>query len=104
MKIVIDIPKEFEDHFNLDRFADSLERILEDITCSPRVVQLSGLYEIETLTMLKKAFRESKPLIQCKDCEHFAEELCWNLYGRCTPVSDMDYCSSGERRESNETD
>lgn len=47
---------------------------------------------------------DAVPVVRCKDCKHYAEELCWNLYGRCTPVSDMDYCSSGERRESNETD
>ena len=27
MKLVVNIPKEFEDHFNKDRFADSLARI-----------------------------------------------------------------------------
>lgn len=38
-------------------------------------------------------------LIRCKDCKYYGEELCWNVFGRCVTVSDMDYCSSGERKE-----
>ena len=41
-------------------------------------------------------------LIRCKDCKYYVEELCWNVYGRCVTVSDMDYCSSGERKEETE--
>lgn len=31
MKIIIDIPQEFEKHFDNDRFKDSLERIKADL-------------------------------------------------------------------------
>ena len=31
MRIEIEIPKEFEKHFNQDKFKDSLERIMADI-------------------------------------------------------------------------
>lgn len=31
MQIVIDIPKEFENHFNSDKFEDSLQRVRFDI-------------------------------------------------------------------------
>ena len=31
MRIEIDIPKEFEEHFNQDKFKDSFERIMADI-------------------------------------------------------------------------
>ena len=31
MRIEIEIPKEFENHFNQDKFKDSLERIMADI-------------------------------------------------------------------------
>lgn len=118
MKIAIDIPKEFEDHFNLDRFADSLERIQEDMTFGDKLFTLSGLYEYETIVMFKKAFQESKPLIECKDCKYYKpmQELDDDgnvtfTYdnGACTrgiewhreweAVTGEDYCSKGERRE-----
>ena len=34
MKIEIEIPKEFEEHFNNDKFKDSFERIMADIKYS----------------------------------------------------------------------
>lgn len=55
MKITIDIPKEYEWHFNEDRFKDSLERIKVD--CGECV---SGLYEAELLDMLVEAFEKAK--------------------------------------------
>ena len=59
MQIVIDIPKEFENHFNDDNFKDSFERIKADINYTGL---LSGNYEIETLDMLTEAFLNSTPL------------------------------------------
>ena len=58
MKIVIDIPEEFEEHFNSDRFEDSLQRVRFDIHKSiiGNKDVLSGNYEIETLDMLTEAF------------------------------------------------
>lgn len=54
MKITIEIPKEFEEHFNQDRFEDSLERIEVDIA-ENRESGLSGLYEIELVAMIRNA-------------------------------------------------
>lgn len=59
MKIVIDIPKEFETHFEIDRFAESLERIENDVKNRGA---LSGRYDRETITMLRKAFENATPL------------------------------------------
>lgn len=64
MQIVIDIPKEFEKHFNSDRFEDSLSRVRFDIYKSfigGRDI-VSGRYEIETLDMITEAFLNSNPL------------------------------------------
>jgi len=58
MKVVLDIPKEFEDHYNKERFQDSLKRINYDIR-SIRYEGLSGTYEYEVIEMLIKAFKES---------------------------------------------
>ena len=60
MKIVIEIPKEFEDHFNSDRFEDSLARIASDIESFG--FRLAGRYEKETITMLREAFKKGTPL------------------------------------------
>ena len=50
MKITIEIPKEFEEHYKKDRFKDSLMRLACDIHC------MAGRYERETVEMLIKAF------------------------------------------------
>lgn len=55
MRIEIEIPKEFEDHFNQDRFEDSLNRL----SCDANV--LAGRYEQELAEMLINAFKESTP-------------------------------------------
>lgn len=54
MKILIDIPKEFEVDYNSNRFAEFFQRCLADMgTCC-------GNYEQETAVMMEKAFTESK--------------------------------------------
>lgn len=58
MVLKIKVPKEFEKHFNMDRFKESLERISTDIhfelenKSNPRIM-LSGRYEMELAEMLK---------------------------------------------------
>lgn len=59
MKIVIEIPKEFEEHFNSDRFEDSLARVASDIESFG--FQLAGRYEQETITMLRNAIKNGTP-------------------------------------------
>ena len=60
MKITIEIPKEFEEHFINDRFEDGLKRIDADIRFRGF---LSGLYEVELIEMLRNAF--SKGVAEC---------------------------------------
>ena len=66
MRIEIEIPKEFEKHFNQDKFKDSLERIMADIEHSLENGDClcAGRYEYETIEMLEKAFENSKMLPQ----------------------------------------
>lgn len=68
MRIEIEIPKEFEKHFNQDKFKDSLERIMADIEHSLENGDClcAGRYEYETIEMLEKAFENSKMLPQNK--------------------------------------
>ena len=58
MKLLIEIPKEFEEHFNNDRFRDSLERIRVDIDCSENL--MAGLYELELIKMLRNAITKAE--------------------------------------------
>ena len=58
MKLIIDIPKEFEEHFNNDRFQESFKRILYDINTDESL--LTGLYEEELIRMLSKAVLEGE--------------------------------------------
>ena len=64
MRIEIDIPKEFEEHFNQDKFKDSLERIMADIEHSLENGDClcAGRYEYETIEMLVKALENSKTI------------------------------------------
>ena len=68
MRIEIEIPKEFEKHFNQDKFKDSLERIMADIEHSLENGDClcAGSYEYETIEMLEKAFENSKMLPQIR--------------------------------------
>lgn len=61
MKIVIEIPKEFERDYNKDKFNEFFERLKADFPnyLDSNVVSMSGNYEKETLQMLEKAFKES---------------------------------------------
>lgn len=59
MKVVIDMPKEFESHFKNDKFKDSLERVIYDIEHDSTGDLLSGNYEVETLRMLRDALQIS---------------------------------------------
>ena len=62
MRIEIDIPKEFEEHFKQDKFKDSLERIMADIWHSLEIGNClcAGRYEYETIEMLEEALENSK--------------------------------------------
>ena len=68
MRIEIEIPKEFEEHFNQDKFKDSLERIMADL----KNCLCAGNYEYETIEMLEKAFEDSK---SAYDIDKVVEEL-----------------------------
>ena len=74
MRIEIDIPKEFEEHFNQDKFKNSLERIMADIFHSLEIENCLcvGRYEYETIEMLEKAFENSK---QAYPVEKVVKEL-----------------------------
>ena len=75
MRIEIEIPKEFEEHFKQDKFKDSFERIIEDIKRSvkSRDCSYAGRYEYETIEMLEKAFENSR---QAYPVDKVVEELC----------------------------
>lgn len=57
MKIELEIPNEFKEHWNMDHFEDSLRRINSDVTFAmgEAVVPMCGLYERELLDMLINA-------------------------------------------------
>lgn len=62
MRIEIDIPKEFEEHFKQDKFKNSFERIMVDIFHSLENGDClcAGRYEYETIEMLEEALENSK--------------------------------------------
>lgn len=68
MKITIDIPSEFEYHFETDKFKDSLQRLKADAG-----EYTAGIYDIELCEMLIDAFskaRKSKSCVICDVCGH----------------------------------
>jgi hypothetical protein len=58
MKLIIEIPEEFEIHFMQDKFEDFFIRIIGDM--SRNVPSLCGVDEKEIAEMLKTAFLNSK--------------------------------------------
>lgn len=56
MKIIIDIPAEFEVDFNTDKFKDFFSRVVADIDCNG----LCGNYEKETAEMFREAFENGE--------------------------------------------
>lgn len=75
MKVVIDIPKEFEQHFNEDKFKDSLLRLKTDINYGLEHDEtISGIYEIELLDMLITAFGNAKITVSNVNIEEIAED------------------------------
>lgn len=54
MTIQLNIPPEFEDEYNKDRFKESLSRLIADANL------LAGNYEKETARFLITAFQDSK--------------------------------------------
>ena len=74
MRIEIEIPKEFEEHFKQNKFKDSLERIMVDIFHSLENGDClcAGRYEYETIKMLEEALENSKTAY---DVDKVVEEL-----------------------------
>ena len=74
MKIELEIPREFEQHFKQDKFKDSLERIMADIWHSLEIGNClcAGNYEYETIKMLEEALENSK---SAYDIDKVIEEL-----------------------------
>lgn len=58
MLLTIEIPRQFEEHFNNDRFEESFKRIEADINSNNYT--LSGKYESETIEMLREAIKKGR--------------------------------------------
>lgn len=61
MKLIIELPDEFENHFDSDKFQDSFMRICGDIKGC-----LCGNYEYELAGELKKAFSKAEKFKEAK--------------------------------------
>ena len=58
MKLIIEIPKEFETDFNKDKFKDCFGRVQVDLK-NFREETLCGKYERETIKMFENAFQNA---------------------------------------------
>ena len=65
MKVAIDIPKDFEGDYIVDKFKDFFSRVIADIDCKG----MCGRYEKEIAEMFLKAFDDSEEKISC-NCNH----------------------------------
>lgn len=65
IKIIIEIPKEFESDYNTDKFKDFFSRVAADIDCNG----LCGNYEKETAEMFVKAFENGKIAEEWISCD-----------------------------------
>lgn len=113
MKVVIDIPKDFEGDYIVDKFKDFFSRVIADIDCKG----MCGRYEKEIAEMFLKAFDDSEEKISC-NCKHNSnsrnnesccrcdskqtnadrirnmpgEELADTLFNSCLEVMHIDEC------------
>lgn len=60
-KLELTFSKEFREHFQMDRFNDSLGRVLFDMKClqESKEISMSGNYETELVDKLITAFRDA---------------------------------------------
>ena len=65
MKVVINIPKDFERDYIVDKFKDFFSRVIADIDCKG----MCGRYEKEIAEMFLKVFDDSEEKISC-NCQH----------------------------------
>ena len=65
MKVIIDIPKDFEGDYIADKFKDFFSRVIADIDCKG----MCGRYEKEIAEMFLKVFDNSEEKISC-NCQH----------------------------------
>lgn len=101
MKLLIEIPTEFESHFNLDRFKDALKRLEFDAN------YLAGNYEKELAEMLIESFQNAQ--IQAKghwipideDSDVYECDVCGTTYDTVGGTWDLPYfcphCGSDNR-------
>ena len=97
MKIELEIPKEFEEHFKQDKFKDSLERIMADIKYSLENGDClcAGRYEYETIEMLEKALEDSK---SAYDIDNVVKQLEQSKHEICLTDDDLEhYCDGVDR-------
>ena len=94
MRIEIEIPKEFEEHFNQDKFKDSFGRIMEEIRSNlrSRYCSYAGRYEYETIEMLQKAFENSR---KAYDVDKVVEELKEAKHEICLSDEDLEHYQNG---------
>lgn len=107
--ILIDVEPLYKQYCELEKQArecqmDYLDHCKAD---SPNVIKWSAILTERTAYKydLQDAPRiDAVPVVRCKDCKHCEDGICWNNHGLSSTVSDMDFCSNGERRDSDETD
>ena len=64
MKVVIEIPKEYEIDFKADKFKDFFSRVIADMNC------LCGNYEKEIAEMLIETFNKAQLINEEKWCQN----------------------------------
>lgn len=85
MKILIDIPKEFERDYDQDKFKEFFERVIADMTSDDWL--LCGLYEKEIAEMFIKAFENSKtydPESTNEEIEEYTDKIVKQLNNEWT--------------------
>ena len=97
MKLLLEIPTEFENDFNNDKFKECLGRVAVDLSYLSGST-LSGRYERETIDMLEKAFDKAVIIEEPEDVtpemvkDYIEKNINLNDYdlGGCD-LSDEDY-------------
>ena len=71
MKVLVDIPKDFEGDYIVDKFKDFFSRVIADIDCNG----MCGRYEKEIAEMFLKAFDDSEEKNVCDSRQTNADRI-----------------------------
>ena len=85
-----------------DAFLQRCDKIIKEENENPACVSWSFAYDNVKDEINEQPTVDAVPVVRCKDCIHCEDGECRKHLGIYDVVSDMDFCSRGERKDKTE--